>query len=67
GVSLLGEFLLGECLGGLSPYRGEFRDEVSCLLANVLIRPQVHISERLPALGLTHHGFVLCRKGASMV
>jgi hypothetical protein len=30
----------------------------------VQIRPQVHISERLPALGLTRHDFVLCRKGA---
>ncbi|KAK2376253.1 hypothetical protein QL285_077064 [Trifolium repens] len=30
------------------------------------IRPQVHISERLSALGLTRHGFVLCRKGVSV-
>ncbi|KAK2418506.1 hypothetical protein QL285_040695 [Trifolium repens] len=32
----------------------------------VQIRSQVHISERLSALGLTRHGFVLCRKGISV-
>ncbi|KAK2433789.1 hypothetical protein QL285_019011 [Trifolium repens] len=32
----------------------------------VQISPQVHISERLSALGLTRHGFILCRKGASI-
>jgi hypothetical protein len=32
----------------------------------VQIRPQVLISERLSALGLTRHGFVLYRKGASV-
>ncbi|MCI81492.1 hypothetical protein A2U01_0102766, partial [Trifolium medium] len=35
--------------------------------ANVPMLPQVHISERLSALGITRHGFVLCRKGASVV
>ncbi|MCI57025.1 hypothetical protein A2U01_0078276, partial [Trifolium medium] len=32
GESLLGEFLLVECLNGLFPCRGEFRGDVSCLL-----------------------------------
>jgi hypothetical protein len=32
----------------------------------VQIRLQVHISERLSVLGLTRHGFVLCRKGVSV-
>jgi hypothetical protein len=32
----------------------------------VYIRPKVHIFERLSALGLTRHGFVLCRKDASV-
>jgi hypothetical protein len=34
--------------------------------ATVQIRPQVHISERLSALGLVCHGFVLCKKSASV-
>ncbi|MCI49128.1 hypothetical protein A2U01_0070371, partial [Trifolium medium] len=34
---------------------------------NVPVRPQVHISKRLSALGLTHYSFVLCRKDASVV
>jgi hypothetical protein len=33
---------------------------------SVQIRPKVHISERLSALRLTRHSFVLCRKGASV-
>jgi hypothetical protein len=32
----------------------------------VQIRSQVHISERLSDLGLTCHGFVLCRKCVSI-
>jgi hypothetical protein len=34
--------------------------------ANVQIRPQVHIFERLSVLGLIRHSFALCRKGVSV-
>jgi hypothetical protein len=33
---------------------------------SIQIRPQVHISDRLSAFGLTRHGFVLCIKGVSV-
>jgi hypothetical protein len=41
--------------------------ETYLTLRIVLIGPQVHISERLSALELIYHSFVICRKDTSMI